>query len=206
MTDKINLAPIIKDHFNTLRKYPTKKRRKRDYVFFFILPAGVAAALTHYYGALPTNLIPIITTSLSVSIALLLNLFVLTYNTIMNSDPPTITDINTGEKGIPLIKKFGLEITSNIGFSIIIALTILACTLFFGISHDTITPAYQTIITGAIYYFGIMFGLKILMLLTRLYVLLREGLYGIKQPEKSEPAPRNPTESTTPQDDLQITP
>lgn len=178
MMNRIDIRSIFHDHFKTLKNDPPNSAKLRILFLFFGVPIPVALALVHLHGTLPNNLVSVISTSLSVSVALLLNLFVLTYNTILNSEPPpkdpqTPKSIRTSSPR----KDLALQIISNIAFTITIALAIITVTLYFGIAKDSIHILYAKILTVTIYYFSTAFALHMLMLLRRLYVLLKGELY-----------------------------
>ena len=175
MSNKIDIRNIFYDHFNTLRDHSTKKLRKTDLFVFFGIPLIVAPMLIALHGTLPTNLIVVIGTSLSVSAALLLNLFVLTYNTVLNSKAPELSS-NTSTR-----KELATQIISNIAFAIVIALIIVVLVLYFGIAHDSISQQCVIALTGSIYFLGTLFGLKMLMLLKRIYVLLKGELHHLNR-------------------------
>ena len=178
MLSKIDIRSIFYDHFKTLRNYSTGKLKKADFVVFLGIPLFVAAMLIVWHGPLPTNLISVISTSLSVSVALLLNLFVLTYNTVLNSDPPKPSSKTSTQKDeTSTRKKLAEEIISNIAFAIVIALMIIVLALYFGIAHTSISKQCSIALTATIYYLGALFGLTMLMLLNRLYALLQGELH-----------------------------
>ena len=178
MLSKIDVRSIFHDHFKTLRNYSTGMRRNIDLAVFFGIPLLVGVLLVVWYGPLPTDLISVISTSLSVSVALLLNLFVLTYNTVLNSDPPKASSkAPTQKAGGSIRKKLAQEIISNIAFSILIALMVIVSAVFFGIAHTSISRQWGIVLTFTIYYLGTLFGLKMLMLLNRLYALLQGELH-----------------------------
>ena len=170
MLSEIDVREIFHDHFSTLTNYSEEEIRKTDLFVFFGIPAIISLALVVWCGPLPANLIVVIGTSLSVSAGLLLNLFILTYNTVMNAKkdtPPERTVVR---------KEFATQIISNIAFAIVISLTIVVLVLFLGITHKFISHLFALILTGFIYFFGAVFGLKMLLLLKRTYILLKGEL------------------------------
>lgn len=172
MMSKLDIREIFCDHFSTLKDYSTKKPKKTDFIIFLGIPIIVAPGLIWWHGTLPITLIVVIGTSLSVFASLLLNLFILTYNTVLKSKIP-----ESSQKERSLQKELALEINSNIAFAIVIALTIVVLVLYFGIAHDSISKPFVILLTFLIYFLGVLFGLKILMLLKRIYILLKGELF-----------------------------
>ncbi len=170
MSTKIDVKDIVKDHFKTLNSTDTQSPLIKDYVTFFIFPLIPALILVFKYGIMPTPLTTTLVTSLSITAALLLNLFALTLNTTLNAKPLQLSDKQK------LRKQFAKEITSNIAFATLIALTIIVSVLFFGISQPHLTNLYLHIFTGVIYYLCSIFVLKFLMLIKRFYGLLQHEI------------------------------
>lgn len=165
MLEEIDIREIFCDHLNTLTDYRTKKRNKTGLFIFFGIPVIIGSALSLRYGSIPDNLILIIGTSLSISTGFLLNLFILTYNTVMNAK-------NASSERTEVRQKFATQIVSNIAFSLMLSMLLVVLVLFFGITQKSISEPFRLILTGFIYSFGIVFGLKILMLMKRTYTLL----------------------------------
>ena len=66
MLDKVNVTKIVRDHLQTFKDNSTRKYRPLDFLLFFLVPLLVAAGFAGILGALPTNLIGVIATSLSI--------------------------------------------------------------------------------------------------------------------------------------------
>ena len=80
------------------------------------MPLFVAVGFVVLLGVLPTNLIGVIATSLSIFTALLLNLLLLAYNITRSSESPS-------DEGIrEMREKLFHEIFSNIAFAVLVAL------------------------------------------------------------------------------------
>ena len=166
MLDKVNVAKIVRDHVGTLKDNPTGKYRRSDFLLFFFVPIPVAIVVVMLLGTLPGSLIGVITTSLSIFTALLLNLLLLAYNIARNSEGPSDEYIKE------MKEKLFHEIFSNIAFAVLVALVTVGCLLIFGIVSDCAPLLATQILSAVIYYLGTLFLLKMLMLLKRVYALL----------------------------------
>ena len=166
MLDKVNVTKIVRDHLETFKDNSTRKYRPLDFLLFFLVPLLVAAGFAGILGALPTNLIGVIATSLSIFTALLLNLLLLAYNIARNSEPPS-------DEGIQEMReKLFHEIFSNIAFAVLVALVTVGAVLMFGVMSDCASLVATYIVSAVIYYLGTLFLLTLLMLLKRVYALL----------------------------------
>ena len=166
MLDKVNITKIVRDHLGTLKDNSTRKFRTLDFLLFFLVPLFVAVGFVLLLGALPTNLIGVIATSLSIFTALLLNLLLLAYNITRSSESPS--DEGIGE----MREKLFHEIFSNIAFAVLVALVTVGCVLIFGVVSDCASQLTTAVLSGVIYYLGTLFLLTLLMLLKRVYALL----------------------------------
>ena len=166
MIDKVNITKIVRDHLGTFKDYSTRKYRPLDFLLFFLVPLFVAVGFVGLLGALPTNLIGVIATSLSIFTALLLNLLLLAYNITRSSESPS-------DEGIrEMREKLFHEIFSNIAFAVLVALVTVGCVLIFGVVSDCASQLATHILSAVIYYLGTLFLLTLLMLLKRVYALL----------------------------------
>lgn len=166
MLDKVNISKIVRDHLGTLKDNSTGKYRPLDFLLFFLVPLLAAAGFVAILGALPTNLIGVIATSLSIFTALLLNLLLLAYNIARNSELPS-------DEGIREMKeKLFHEIFSNIAFAVLVSLVTVGSVLVFGLVSDCASMLAAYILSAVIYYLGTLFLLTLLMLLKRVYALL----------------------------------
>ena len=166
MLDKVNITKIVRDHLGTFKDNSTRKYRPLDFLLFFLVPLLAAAGFVAILGTLPTNLIGVIATSLSIFTALLLNLLLLAYNIARNSEPPS-------DEGIREMKeKLFHEIFSNIAFAVLVSLVTVGSVLVFGLVSDCASMLATYILSSVIYYLGTLFLLTLLMLLKRVYALL----------------------------------
>ena len=166
MLDKVNITKIVRDHLGTFKDNSTRKYRPLDFLLFFLVPLLVAAGFVAILGTLPTNLIGVIATSLSIFTALLLNLLLLAYNIVRNSESPS-------DEGIrEMREKLFHEIFSNIAFAVLVALVTVGSVLIFGVVSDCASMLAIYILSAVIYYLGTLFLLTLLMLLKRVYALL----------------------------------
>ena len=166
MLDKVNISKIVRDHLATFKDHSTRKYRPLDFLLFFLVPLLVAAGFVGLLGPLPTNLIGVIATSLSIFTALLLNLLLLTYNITRSSASPS-------DEGIQEMReRLCHEIFSNIAFAVLVALVTVGAVLTFGVMSDCASLVDTQVLSAVIYYFGTLFLLTLLMLLKRVYALL----------------------------------
>lgn len=166
MLDKIDVSKIVLDHLRTLRVYPGGKRSVSDYLLFGLVPLIVGLAFVTFFGPLTESISDIVVTSMSIFVALLLNLILLTYN--ITRHPPS----SLSEKMNKMRERFLREIFSNIAFAVLVALIIIALVLCFRIMSGSIHPVAGLVLGFFTYFFGALFFLTILMLLKRVYVLL----------------------------------
>ena len=177
---KVNITKIIRDHFGTFKDNSSKESRRLDFLLFLIGPFIIAVVIVNLCGALPKSLIGVIVTSLSIFIALLLNLLLLAYNVTRNSKPPP------DEKIREMREELFHEIFSNIAFAVLVALVIVVSVLCLGMINGSVSfPAVNlfgleidifslviNILSFIIYFLGTLFLLTLLMLLKRVYALL----------------------------------
>ena len=166
MLAKINVWKIVSDHFETMRLYPKGGRNICDYLIFGVVPLVVGFLLINRFGPLTEGVSDIIATSMSIFVALLLNLILLTYN--ITRHPPS----SMSERKLKRRERYLREIFSNIAFAILVALTIIALVLVFRIANGMIRPQSGLFFGFVAYSLGTMFFLTILMLLKRVYILL----------------------------------
>ncbi|NMC57791.1 MAG: hypothetical protein GYA51_00125 [Candidatus Methanofastidiosa archaeon] len=157
MFDKINPINILKDHFNTLIDFKTKKILKTDILLFFVLPFAIAVILILTKNTL-SNIANILITAFSIFAALLLNLLLLIYSILGKEKGSSIkNDIK-----IKLLE----EIYKNISFCILIS---IYCLLFlfatFIISNKFILPILELIV----YFLLGVFILSLFMILKRVH-------------------------------------
>lgn len=166
MLDKVNVSKIVRDHLRTFRDNSTGRYRPLDFFLFFLVPLIFAAGFVGLLGPIPLELVVVISTSLSISTALLLNLLLLAYNIARNSEAPY-------DEGVKEMREdLFHEIFSNIAFAILVALVTVFSVLAYGIVNDCASSITIQVLSAVIYGLGAMFMLTLLMLLKRIYALL----------------------------------
>ncbi len=171
MLNRINILKIIRDHFGTLKSLNQKSNwiNGKDFLLFLIFPIIVASILTYKGYNFKSELGNLITT-ISIFGGFLFNLLAIIYSQIdnMRKDAESEKD--------DLKKKFVKEIHINISFcivlSILIVLTLLLTTI--DISDFEFNWLINKIIIGMNYFLIILFLLTLLMILNRIYILLKK--------------------------------
>ncbi len=166
MLDKVNITKIVRDHLGTFKDNSTGRYRPLDFLLFFLVPLFVAVGFVGLLGSLPTNLVGVIATSLSIFTALLLNLLLLAYNIARNSESPR------DERVQEMKENLFHEIFSNIAFAVLVALVTVVSVLVFGAMNECASLLVSNMLSSVIYYLGTLFLLTLLMLLKRVYTLL----------------------------------
>jgi hypothetical protein len=82
---KINVWPIVVDHWKTLRDYGSSSASMRDMLWFTGVPVATAGLLLYHRVLLSTDAVSVLITALSIFAGLLLNLLLLTHNIIAGS-------------------------------------------------------------------------------------------------------------------------
>lgn len=159
MFDKVNVALIVRDHFETLRYYrhgnTPGRRNWFDLLLFFGLPTALAVILTWFYGEVQGDLATMSATMLAVFAALLFNVLVFVYDR-KRKDQDALRG------------RYLNEITSNVSFAILVALCGII-TLMILKFVKTCVEAELTF-SGVTYFLLALFILTLIMLLRRLYI------------------------------------
>lgn len=171
MLKRINILSIVRDHFHTLTRFDTKSKRIywKDLVLFIGLPIILGAWLA-YKGFSIKPFIGNLIAAIAIFGGFLFNLLAIIYSQI----DKIRADANNEEN--ELKKTFVKEIHINISYSIVLSLLIIivliACT--------TELPKFQydwlikKIALGLTYFLLSKFLLTLLMVLNRVYILLKK--------------------------------
>jgi hypothetical protein len=159
MLDKIDVGRIITDHIDTLRDFRTGRRKKGDFVLFFILPLVAGAFAVLFVDAAKAT--GILLTSLSVFAALLFNLLLLVYESIQRARSEPSPD----RLKIRILR----EVYANISFCIIVA--VLAIVLLLAGPLRARLSSIAQVLVFLIYYLVGVFILTLLMVLKRVHIL-----------------------------------
>ncbi|WKW45924.1 hypothetical protein P3875_09050 [Myroides sp. JBRI-B21084] len=174
MLSRINIFKIIVDHFNTLKVYKSESKyiSFRDFLLFIGFPALFASFLSiknYTFESQLSNLIA----GISIFGGFLFNLLAIIYSQLENIEN---NNNNIEDKALLELKKqFVDEIHINISFcivlSIIIVLTLLMTTIDF--SCFLYSTVITKIIVGLNYYLLLLFLFSLLMVINRVYILLK---------------------------------
>lgn len=181
---KINIVPLIKEHYNTLYliKYiDDKEVYEADYKFIFtlfFLPGVIAAGMVFILGFVKLSLASSLLTCLSILSPLMFGFF------------PIIYDLTDNEKINPLSKNYIKEFKSNVLFTMVLSFFTLAMILLFTLIYSHLNICYIHIISKdfstiiikgikfvfsvLIYYLIICLALHILMIIQRFNFLINE--------------------------------
>lgn len=174
MLSRINIFKIITDHFNTLKIYKSESKYMSfgDTLLFIIIPLLLACYLS-YKGCNFESQLSNLIAGISIFGGFLFNLLAIIYSQLENieNNNNKIEDKNL----LKLKEQFVNEIHVNISFcivlSIIIVLTLLMTTIDF--SYFTNYLILNKIILGLNYFLLLIFLLSLLMVINRVYILLK---------------------------------
>jgi len=174
MFSRINILKIIIDHFHTLKVYKSESKyiSISDFLLFIILPALIASFLSFKDYTFESQLSNLIA-GISIFGGFLFNLLAIIYSQLENIEN---NNHNIEDKNLLKLKEqFVNEIHINISFcivlSIIIVLTLLMTTIDF--SDILYSSVINKIILGINYYLLLLFVLSLLMVINRVYILLK---------------------------------
>lgn len=171
MFKRINIIRIIIDHFRTLRKLGSSSRwiHWKDMILFIFLPLTIAVILSgngfsivEYIG----NLIA----AISIFGGFLFNLLAIIYSQIdkIKTDADREND--------KLKKTFVKEIHINISYAIVLSLLIVVVLISFSVPMRPLEYGWlmKRVSLGLIYFLLGHFLLTLLMVLNRVYILLKK--------------------------------
>ena len=171
MLSRINILGIVYDHFKTLRKLGSQSKRIywADFLLFIVVPA-LAAALFVFRDISIKNYTGNLIAAVAIFGGFLFNLLAIIYSQI-----DKIRDDARQEDSF-LKKKFVREIHVNISYSIVLSLTVIICLLICTVEiprfhYDFIA---KKLLLGFTYFLLGKFLLTLLMVLNRVYILLKK--------------------------------
>jgi len=171
MFKRINIASIIKDHFKTLRSLNQSYDfiHWKDIILFIILPLSVSILITingYNFKQQVGNLIA----ATAIFGGFLFNLLAIIYGQINN------IKADAERENSKLKKKFVKEIHTNISFCIVLSIFIVLSLLLttINIPNFQFQEALEKIFIVINYYLMIIFVLTLMMVLNRVYVLLKK--------------------------------
>ncbi|MDL5511724.1 hypothetical protein QSE00_07875 [Arenibacter sp. M-2] len=172
MLERINITTIIKDHFKTLRSLNQKSNlvNGKDVLLFIGIPLLLANVLA-YRGYDFKDQLGNLIAAISIFGGFLFNLLAIIYSQLDNIEKDASKEDND------LKKKFVKEIHSNISFCILLSILIVLTLLLTSID----IPKFQydwlinKIIIGLNYFLLTLFLLTLIMVLNRVYILLKKN-------------------------------
>lgn len=175
MLTRINILKIILDHFRTLREFKSESKyiSLNDTILFFIIPIIIASILT-FNGFSYENQLSNLIAGIAIFGGFLFNLLAIIYSQIENIENYNSKN-NDDSNLFELKEKFVKEIHVNISFCIVLSI-ILILTLFLttiDIDIFGLGEILKKIIIGLNYFLLILFLLSLLMVINRVYVLLK---------------------------------
>jgi len=171
MFTRVNILNIVRDHFNTLKRLNPKNDRIywKDFLLFIFFPVCIGILLTLQGVSIKTYIGNLIA-AIAIFGGFLFNLLAIIYSQIDKIK----TDAN--QENSTIKKRFVKEIHINISYSIVLSLIIIMCLLVCtfkipGFQYDFIV---KKVFIGFTYFLLINFILTLLMVLNRVYILLKK--------------------------------
>ncbi|MBE7691298.1 MULTISPECIES: hypothetical protein [Tenacibaculum] len=172
MLERINILSIIIDHFKTLKSLNQKSNwvNGKDLLLFVGLPLTLAILLT-YKGYTFKDQLGNLITAISIFGGFLFNLLAIIYSQLDNIEK------DANNENSDLKKKFVKEIHSNISFCIVLSIFIVMTLLLTTIEIPEFLYDWliKKIIVGLNYFLMSLFLLTLIMILNRVYILLKKN-------------------------------
>lgn len=179
MMQRINIYRIVKDHLKTLRSLNQSYNfiNIGDFLLFFIFPSIISLTLTllsYNFIKQLDNLIA----SISILGGFLFNLLAIIYSQIENikTDVEKLGNNDKNKIEREIKNKFINEIHSNISFAIVLSLFLILSLL--SITIEIPEFKYKTLVENIFifinYFLMQLFTLTLLMIINRIYILLKK--------------------------------
>lgn len=171
MFKRINIFGIIKDHFKTLRRFDSKSKiiYWKDLIIFIGIPTIIGVLLA-YKGFSIKPYIGNLIAAISIFGGFLFNLLAIIYSQIDKIKSDANQENNLLKK--IFVKEIHVNISYSIVLSLIIILVLFCCTATFpSFKYDWLV---KKICLGFTYFLLIKFLLTLLMVLNRIYILLKK--------------------------------
>jgi len=171
---RINILKIIRDHFKTLSNYNSDSQFPSigDAFLFLIFPLFISCLLIYKNYNFEEQLSNLIA-GISIFGGFLFNLLAIIYSQIENIERnnQTIEDENLQK----LKNKFVDEIHINISFCIVLSIIVLLSLFLTTIDFpfQILNLIFKKTINGLTYFLLILFLLSLLMVINRVYILLK---------------------------------
>ena len=173
MFARINILKIVIDHFRTLTSLSSSSKMMtlNDVFLFLLLPLGISIYLVLNNYTFEQQLGNLIA-GISIFGGFLFNLLAIIYSQLENIEK---NNQNLNDEFHSLKKKFVDEIHINISFCIVLSILIVTglflSTIDFPIQK--LNPLFKNIIIGLDYFLLIIFSLSLLLVINRVYILLK---------------------------------
>jgi len=171
MLSRINILQIIKDHFKTLRSLnqKTKGIYWQDFILFILVPITISAFATYKNFSLQNQVTNLIAAT-SIIGGFLFNLLAIIYGQIDKIKTDADTEQNYLKK--VFVKEIHINISFGIVLSIILVLTLILYSIDF--NGDKLHDIIDRGLLGLNYFLITEFMLTILMVVNRVYILLKK--------------------------------
>jgi hypothetical protein len=181
MLSKINVCPIIVDHFSTLRDSAQPRLLKRDIFLFYVVPLVAGIVLGVLDVRIPGPVIDYLLLGITLIIPLLLNVVMLIYSIKQQATSTVAKPESAATSGKNRIAAYQLlqEIYKNLSYSILVAsvaMILLGVAKFLDPQFGVGTIATRADIAERIavdVLFGTLFFLLIHLFLTGMMILKR---------------------------------
>lgn len=170
MLDKINIGPIVLDHFHTLRNYITGRLQATDFLILFGAPIALAAVAALRGFSLHSLAVNALVASFSVFAAILLALLPMIFSFVQSTERKTTDSL------LATRRRLLREIIANICFAILIAVVVVAIAL---ISLSTLKKDQDPVSELSTFLLiagSAIFLLNMLMVVKRMYLLMLNEL------------------------------
>ncbi len=171
MFERIDIVKIIKDHFLTLSRFDSKSKKIywKDFILFIIFPVIIGTFLSYKNFSIKPFIGNLIA-AIAIFGGFLFNLLAIIYSQIDKIH----ADANKGENKLKkvFVKEIHINISYSIVLSLIIIIILIACTIHLpNFPYDWLV---KKITLGLTYFLLAKFLLTLLMVLNRVYILLKK--------------------------------
>lgn len=168
MISRINIWKIVNDHIKTLRNINSVSEgiSRPDLLLFFIFP-GIMSAILTYKEIRINNKITILITAVSILGGFLFNLLAVIYG--------LMDKLKTDAADNELKSRFVKEIHVNISFNIFLSFLLILLLIMYSYQAESVCfSIFDYIFTGTLYFLLILFLLTMLMILNRIYIIMKK--------------------------------
>ncbi len=177
MFTKINIINIVKEHFYTLRTFGTSNKYPSlaNFTLFIILPAVCSFFMVKNEINLKNEISNLIA-SVSIFGGFLFNLLAIIYSQIEKIKTDAIAESQNKNNNAELKQTYVKEIHVNISFCIILSIFIVILLASYSSIESISLCGYslKTFISSITNFLLILFTLTLLMVVNRVYILLKK--------------------------------